>query len=180
MQKEGERFVFVDESGTQTNLTRLYGWAPHDQRATEAVPRRRGKNTTFMAALTWAGVQAPWTLEGAMDRQAFDIYITQVLVPTLRPRQIVVLDNLNVHKSPTARAAIEAAGCTVQFLPAYSPDLNPIEPLFSKVKAILRRLKGRTRAALLDALAVASTAITPEDARGWVLHSGYRLAPPSS
>jgi transposase len=115
-----------------------------------------------------------------MDRPAFDVYITQVLVPTLRPGQIVVLDNLNVHKSPTARATIEAAGCTVQFLPAYSPDLNPIEHLFSKVKSVLRRLKGRTRAALLDALAVATAAITPADARGWLTHDGYRLAVPSS
>jgi len=175
-----ERFVFLDESGTQTTLTRGYGWAPHDQRATEAVPRRRGKNTTFIAALTWDGLQAPWTLEGAMDRRAFDVYITQILVPTLRPGQIVVLDNLSVHKSPTARAAIEAAGCTLQFLPTYSPDLNPIEQMFSKVKAILRRLKGRTRAALLDALAVASDAVTPADAHGWFTHAGYRLVPPSS
>jgi transposase len=179
MRQEGERFVFVDESGTQTTLTRLYAWAPHDQRATESVPRRRGKTTTFIAALTWTGMYAPWTLEGAMDRQAFDVYITQVLVPLLHPGQIVVLDNLSVHKSPTARAAIEAAGCTVQFLPAYSPDLNPIEQLFSKVKAILRRLKGRTRAALLDAIAVASQAVTLNDARGWVLHAGYRLIPSS-
>lgn len=92
----------------------------------------------------------------------------------------MVLDNLNVHKSPTTRVAIEAVGCTIQFLPAYSPDLNPIELLFSKIKAILRRLKGRTRAALLDALAVASAAITSADARHWVLHAGYRLAPLSS
>jgi transposase len=177
MRQDGAQFVFVDESGTQTNLTRVYGWAPHDQRATEAVPRRRGKNTTLIAALTWTGLQAPWTLEGAMDRRAFDVYIIHVLVPTLQPGQIVVLDNLNVHKSPVARAAIEAAGCRVQFLPTYSPDLNPIEHLFSKIKAILRRLKGRTRAALLDALAVASTTITPADARGWILHAGYRLLP---
>src|SRR5262249_10210115 len=174
MRQAGERFVFVDERGTQTNLTRLYGWARHDQRATELVPRRRGKNTTLIAALTWTGVPAPWTLEGALDRQAFDIYVTQVLVPTLHPGQIVVLDNLSVHKSPTARAAIEAVGCTVQFLPAYSPDLNPIEP---KVKAILRRLKSRTRAALLDALAVASAAITPVDARHWVLVIVWLLHP---
>ncbi len=172
--------MFLDESGTQTNLTRRYGWAPHNQRATEVVPRRRGKNTTFIAALTWHGLQAPWTLEGAMDRQAFDIYITQVLVPTLHPGQIVVLDNLSVHKSLTARAASEAAGCTLQFLPAYSPDLNPIEQVFSKVKAILRHLKGRTRSALLDALAVATAAVTPTDARGWFAHAGYRLASPPS
>jgi transposase len=180
MRQDSERFVFLDESGPQTNLTRVYGWAPHDQRATESVPRRRGKNTTFIAALTWDGLHAPWTLEGAMDRHAFAIYVTQVLVPTLHPGQIVVLDNLNVHKSSTARAASEAVGCIMQFLPAYSPDLNPIEQLFSKVKAILRRLKGRTRAALLDALAVASAAVTPRDAQNWILHAGYRLVPPFS
>ncbi len=180
MHQAAERFVFRDESGTRTTLTRLYGWAPHDQQATEAVPRRRGKHTTFIAALTWDGLQAPWTVEGAMDRRTFDVYITQILVPTLRPGQIVVLDNLSVHKSPTARAAIEAAGCTLQFLPAYSPDLNPIEQMFSKVKATLRRLKGRTRAALLDALAVASDAVTPADAHGWFIHAGYRLVASSS
>lgn len=180
MPHAAERFVFLDESGTQTTLTRLYGWAPHDQRATESVPRRRGTNTTFIAALTWEGVQAPWILEGAMDRRAFDISITHVLVPTLRPGQMVVLDHLNVHKSPTARAAIEAVGCTMQFLPAYSPDLNPIEHLFSKIKAILRRLKARTRAALLDAIAAASAAITSANAQAWILHAGYRLLPPPS
>ena len=179
-QHSADRFVFLDESGTQTTLTRLYGWAPHDQRATESVPRRRGKNTTLIAALTWQGVQAPWTLEGAMDRRAFDLYITQVLVPTLQPGQIVVLDNLSVHKSASARAAIEAAGCTLQFLPAYSPDFNPIEHLFSKIKAILRRLKARTRDALLEAIAVARDAITVADAQGWFLHDGYRLLPTSS
>ena len=179
-QHSADRFVFLDESGTQTNLTRLYGWAPHDQRATESVPRRRGKNTTLIAALTWQGVQAPWTLEGAMDRRAFDLYITQVLVPILQPGQIVVLDNLSVHKSASARAAIEAAGCTLLFLPAYSPDFNPIEHLFSKIKAILRRLKARTRDALLEAIAVARDAITVADAQCWFLHDGYRLLPPDS
>ena len=177
-QQPVEQFVFLDESGTQTNLTRPYGWAPHDQRATESVPRRRGRNTTFIAALTWQGLLAPWTLEGAMDRQAFDTYITQVLVPTLRPGQIVVLDNLSVHKSVTARRAIEAAGCSLEFLPPYSPDLNPLEHGFSKLKAILRRLKARTRDALLDAIALASDAITSDDAHGWFLHDGYGLATP--
>ena len=161
-------------------MTRRYGWAPHNQRATEPVPRRRGKNTTLIAALTWQGVQAPWTLEGAMDRRAFDLYITQVLVPTLHPGHIVVLDNLSVHKSANARAAIEAAGCTLHFLPAYSPDFNPIEHLFSKIKAILRRLKARTRDALLEAIAVARDAITVADAQGWFLHDGYRLLLPDS
>ena len=149
------------------------------QRATESVPRW-GKHTTLSAALILQGVQAPWTLEGAMDRRAFDLYITQVLVPTLHPGQIVVLDNLSVHKSANARAAIEAAGCTLHFLPAYSPDFNPIEHLFSKIKAILRRLKARTRDALLEAIAVARDAITVADAQGWFLHDGYRLLPPDS
>ena len=105
------------------------------------------------AALTLQGVQAPWTLEGAMDRRAFDLYLTQVLAPTLHPRHIVVLDHLSVHTSARARAAIEAVGCTLPFLPAYSPDFNPIEHLFSTITAILRRLKARTRDALLEAIA---------------------------
>lgn len=167
------RLVFVDESGTHTSLARLYARARRGQRAHVRVPRNHGTNTTLVAALTWQGIQAPWTIEGALDTAAFELYVREVLAPTLQPGQIVILDNLSVHKSPAIREAIEARGCQLVFLPAYSPDLTPIEPAFSKLKAILRRLAARIRETLLDALATALAAITAEDAHGWFHHAGY-------
>ena len=124
--RDPAQFVFVDESGTHTSLTRLYGWAPHDQRAMGSVPRNHGKNTTLVAALTPDGLQAPWTIEGAMDTDAFERSIREVLGPTLRAGQLVILDNLSVHKATSIREAIEAVHCEVLFLPPYSPDLTPI------------------------------------------------------
>jgi transposase len=144
--------VFVDESGTHIALTRLYGWAPHDQRATGSVPRNRGKNTTLVAALTPNGLQVPWMVEGAMESATFTWYITEHLGPTLRPGQVVVLDNLSVHKAARLREALAARGCALLFLPPYSPDCTPIEQAFSKLTAILRGLGSRTREALVEAV----------------------------
>jgi transposase len=178
--RDVRQLVFVDESGTHTALTRLYGWAPHDQRATGQVPRNQGKNTTLVAALTLHGLQAPWTVEGAMDTLAFERYVQEVLGPTLQPGQIVILDNLSVHKADVIRQAIEARRCELLFLPAYSPDCTPIEQAFSKIKAHLRALGARTREALLEAVRQAVGTITAEDATGWFAHAGYPLpAPPS-
>lgn len=174
-ERDPQTFVFVDESGTHTALTRLYGWAPHDRRATGTVPRNHGKNTTLVAALTPAGLQAPWALEGAIDTDAFVRYISDVLGPTLQPGQLVILDNLSVHKAARIRDALMARGCDLLFLPAYSPDYTPIEQAFSKVKAILRGLGARTREALLEAVGQAVTAITPADATAWFRHAGYPL-----
>jgi transposase len=165
----------VDESGTHTSLTRLYARAPRHQRAVGQVPRNHGKNTTLVAALSWDGLRAPWTIEGAIDTPAFERYVEEVLGPTLRPGQLVILDNLSVHKAEVIRQAIVACGCAVLFLPAYSPDLTPIEQAFSKIKATLRGLGARTRDALLEALARAVAAITAEDAHGWFTHAGYPL-----
>ncbi len=156
-------------------MTRLYGWAPHDQRATGSVPRNHGKNTTLVAALTPEGLQAPWTIEGAMDTDAFAQYIKEVLGPTLRPGQVVVLDNLSVHKATRIRAAIEALQCELLLLPPYSPDCTPIEQAFSKIKALLRGLGARTRDALFEAVRLAVEAITPDDAVAWFGHAGYTL-----
>jgi transposase len=156
-------------------LTRLYGWAPHDQRATGAVPRNHGKNTTLVAALTPDGLQEPWLIEGAMDTTTFAWYITEQLAPTLRPGQIVVLDNLSVHKAAHIRQAIEARRCQLLFLPPYSPDCTPLEQAFSKLKATLRRLGARTTEALWEAMGVAVAAITRDDARAWFAHTGYAL-----
>jgi len=174
-QRDPEQFVFVDESGAHTALTRLYGWAPHDHRATGAVPRHHGKNTTLVAALTPEGLQVPWLIEGAMNTETFAWYITEQLAPTLRPGQVVVLDNLSVHKAERIRQAIEARHCTLLFLPPYSPDFTPIEQAFSKLKAILRGLGARTKEALQEAVRLAIEAITRHDAAAWFAHAGYAL-----
>jgi transposase len=175
-----QQFVFVDESSTHTSLTHLYGWAPHDQRARGAVPREHRTNTTLVAALTPDGLHEPWMIEGAMNSETCHWYIREQLGPTLRPGQVVVLDNLSVHKAASIRQALAARGCDLLFLPPYSPDFTPIEQAFSKLKAILRGLGARTRAALEQAVGVAVDAITPQDASAWFAHAGYSLpAPPT-
>jgi transposase len=173
--RDPEQFVFVDESGTHTSLTRLYGWAPHDRRATGAVPRNHGKNTTLVAALTPDGLQTPWLIEGAMDTATFEWYIAEQLAPTLQPGQVVVVDNLSAHKAESIRQALAARGCSLLFLPPYSPDFTPIEQAFSKLKAILRGLGARTREALQEAVRLAIEAITRDDATAWFAHAGYAL-----
>jgi transposase len=165
--------VFVDECGSNIALTPLYARAPRGQRAYGAVPRNWGKNTTLIAGLTRSGIQAPMILEGAIDTLAFEAYVEQVLAPSLRPGQVVVLDNLSVHQGEQVRQAIEARGCQVRFLPAYWPDFAPIEEAFSKLKAWLRRVGARTGAALEEAIAEALKHITVQDAHGWFWHCGY-------
>jgi transposase len=174
-QRDPEQLVFVDESGIHTSLTRLYGWAPHDRRAIGSVPRNHGKNTTLVAALTPGGFQEPWLIEGAITTETFEWYIREQLAPQLRPGQVVVLDNLSVHKAASIRYALEARGCALLFLPPYSPDFTPIEQAFSKLKAILRGLGARTHEALEEAMHVAVEAITPADASAWFAHAGYLL-----
>jgi transposase len=174
-QLDPERLVFVDESGTHTALTRLYGWAPHERRASGSAPRNHGKNTTLVAALAPDGLHEPWLIEGAMDSDSFAWYITEQLAPTLRPGQVVVVDNLSAHKADRIRQAIEARGCQLLFLPPYSPDFTPIEQAFSKIKAILRGLGARTKEALQEAVRLAIEAITPHDAAAWFTHAGYAL-----
>jgi transposase len=167
------------ESGTHTSLTRRYGWAPHDQRATGSVPRNHGKNTTLVAAFSWTpeGLREPWLIEGAMNTPTFAWYIAEQeqLGPTLRSGQVVVLDHWSVHKAASIRQALAARGCDLLFLPPYSPDFTPIEQAFSKLKAILRGLGARTHEALWEAVRVALDAITPADAGAWFAHAGYAL-----
>jgi transposase len=139
------------------------------------VPWSTPQNTTLIAALTLKGMGAALTLAGAADTVVFETYVEQCLVPTLRPGQVVVLDNLQAHKSERTRELIEAAGCELWFLPSYSPDLSPIEEAFSKLKARLRRAEARTREALEAAIGTALDAITAQDALGWFRHCGYRL-----
>lgn len=167
------RLKVVDECGTHLALTALYGWAPKGQRFRRSVPRNKGKNTTLVAALGWDGLQAPWTVAGAMDTLAFERYVRDVLGPTLQPGDTVILDNLAVHKAEPIRQAFADLGCQVLYLPAYSPDLSAIEEAFSKLKTFLRRVGARTREALLDAIGQAIATVTPQDARGWFAHAGY-------
>ncbi len=164
---------FIDESGVHLGLTRLFGRAAPGERVSEATPGYSGPHYTLIAALGLTAVTAPWLLEGAMTREAFDLYVEQVLAPTLEPDDIVLIDNLNVHKSEPARRQIEARGAWLIYLPPYSPDWNPIEKCWAKIKAVLRRLKARTFEALVDALDTAFRTITLEDARAWFVHCGY-------
>ncbi|WP_100499235.1 transposase [Geodermatophilus chilensis] len=140
------------------------------------MPRNRGTVTTLIAALSAVGMTAAMTIEGATTAAVFDVYVERVLVPTLVAGQIVVADNVAAHKSARGRRLIEAAGCQVVFLPAYSPDLNPIEEAFAKIKALLRSLAARTREALDTAIAAAMAAVTATDAAGWFAHAGYPLS----
>jgi transposase len=174
-QLDPEQLVFVDESGTNISLTRVYGWAPQHRRATGSVPRNHGKNLTLVAALRPDGVHEPWLIEGAMDTATFEWYITEQLAPRLRPGQVVVMDNLSAHKADRIRQAIEARGCQLLFLPPYSPDFTPIEQAFSKIKAILRGLGARSKEALQEAVRLAIEAITRHDAAAWFAHAGYAL-----
>lgn len=167
--------MFVDESGTNLAMTPRYGRAPRGERAVGRAPRNHGPNTTLIAALSLDGLTAAMTVEGAMDRLAFDVFVEQILVPSLKPGHVVIWDNLSVHKSAAAQQAIAGKGCQLLWLPPYSPDLTPIEQAFSKTKTALRRAGARTRAALDDAITVALATITATDAQGWFAHCGYPI-----
>jgi transposase len=167
--------VIVDESGTNLNLTPRYARAPCGQRAYGQVPRNTPPNTTLIAALTMSGMGPAMVMSGAMDTAAFEVYVTHFLAPSLRPGQIVVMDNLSAHKSRRVQEVIAARGCELWYLPSYSPDLSPIEEAFSKLKALLRRAQARTYEALENAIAMALDQITAADARGYFGHCGYQL-----
>jgi len=164
---------FIDESATNLGFTRRFGRARPGQRVVEGTPGNSGPHYTLIAALSTQAVQAPWLLEGAMDGAAFEVYVEHVLVPTLRPGDIVLLDNLSFHKAPRIRRLIESVGARLEFLPPYSPDLNPIELCWSKIKTALRAAKARTFEDLLDALDDAFGSISQQDAKAWFAHSGY-------
>jgi transposase len=163
----------VDESGANVTLARRYGWAPINQRCHGSVPRNYDQNLTLIASLTLEGIEAPLLLEGAVDGLIFERYVGEILVPTLRPGELVLLDNLAVHKRASIRALIEAAGCRLLYLPSYSPDFSPIEQAFSKIKAYLRRVGARTQEALEAAIAEAVDLITAADASSYFRHCGY-------
>lgn len=174
--QDAHQLVFLDETSANVTLTPRSAWAPHDERAHGRAPRNDDHNTTLVAALTPNGLHAPMTLDGAMTSDAFAAYVERFLVPSLRPGQIVICDNLSVHKRADIRALIEAADCTLIFLPAYSPDFNPIEQAFSKLKTALRRAEARTQEALDAAIAAALDLITATDAAHFFTHVGYDLS----
>ena len=151
-------------------MTRLYARSRKGERATAYAPQGHGHTTTLVAGLTIAGAIAPMVLDGAMDRLSFEAYVTQCLIPALPPGAIVIMDNLSAHKSAVIAQLIENAGATLWYLPPYSPDYNPIEQMWSKVKAILKRLCARTYDALEQAIALALDAVSPEDSRGFFRH----------
>ena len=165
--------VFVDETGSSIAMTPLYAYAPRGQRAIGKVPRNYGAIMTLIASLSTQGMGEAFLLDGAADGAAFEIYVEQLLAPSLRPGQIVILDNLSIHQGPRVKQAIQARGCHLVFLPAYSPDFSPIEEAFSKVKTFLRRQGTRTREALQEAIAQVLLLITAQDALGWFAHCGY-------
>jgi transposase len=167
--------VIVDECGSNLNLTPLYARAPRQERAYGHIPRNTPPNTTLIASLTLQGMGPALVLSGATDGSAFESYIEQVLAPTMREGQILLIDNLSAHKRLRVEAIMTARGCEVWFLPSYSPDLSPIEPAFSKLKNAWRRAGARTDEALLDAIAVSLPSITPDDAQGFFRDCGYRL-----
>jgi transposase len=170
-----EDLVFVDESGVTTSMTRLYGRAPKGQRVPEAVPHGHWKVMTILGAIGISGIPAAMTVEAATDAEIFAAFLEQVLGPTLRPGQVVILDNLPAHKQEQVRVLIEAHGCQLRYLPPYSPDLNPIEPAWSKIKSRLRTLQARAWEALEQGVQSALAAITAQDSQGYFAHCGYTL-----
>ncbi len=169
------RLVFVDECSTNIALATLHARAPKGERAFGKAPRNWGKNVTLVASLSTEGVGAAMSVEGAIDGAAFETYVEHFLTPALKEGQVVVMDNLQVHKSARVRELVEGAGAELLFLPPYSPDFSPIEEAFSKVKALLRKAAARTRGALVEAIGRALDAVTAKDARGWFAHCGYPL-----
>ena len=167
--------VFLDETSTHTSLTRRYARAPRGVRAYGQVPRNHGHNVTLLAALTPAGIGPSMTIAGSIDSAAFVAYVRRFLVPSLHPGQVVILDNLSAHKSAAAREAIEAAGCELRFLPTYSPNFNPIELAFAKIKSRLRAAAARDPSSLEAATAMAIDRITPADAHAFYAHCGFPL-----
>ena len=168
-----KRLKFIDETGMNLGMTRLYGRAAPGQRVVETTPGHSGANYTLIAALGWYGVQAPWVMAGAVDGWVFENYTEQILAPTLRRGDIVVLDNLSAHKSPRVSQIITACGARLQYLPPYSSDFNPIEQCWSKVKTALRAAKARTWDALVEALGSALRSVNRQDAQAWFAHCGY-------
>jgi transposase len=171
---EPERLIFVDECGTHTSLAPLYGYALRGERLRLSVPRKRGKNTTLLSSMSLEGMGPSLAVEGATTARVFETYVENVLAPNLKEGQMVIMDNLGAHRPKKIRELIEQRGCELIYLPAYSPDYNPIEEAFAKIKNLLRKAAARTKEALVEAIGAALSAITAEDVQGFFEHAGYR------
>ena len=167
------RLVFIDETWTRTNMAPLRGWAPRGSRLIGKVPDGRWKTMTFLAALRHDRVEAPWLLDGPINGERFQLYVEKVLVPSLKPGDIVIMDNLGSHKGKAVRRAIRSAGARLFFLPKYSPDLNPIEKLFAKLKHLLRKQAKRTVETVCDAIGQILDTLTPQECRNYFAEAGY-------
>jgi transposase len=170
------QYVFLDECGVTTDLLRRYGRGPRGLRVTDHTPCSHWEAHTVIAALRLTGLGAPAVFDGPIDSPSFLAYVEQVLVPTLRPGDVVVLDNLAVHKQPEVRTAIAQAGASLRFLPPYSPDFNPIELAFAKLKAFLRAARPRSYEQVCTLIAIALDLFTPDECANYVRHCGYRVA----
>ena len=172
---EPDRFVFVDECSSNTSLAPLYGWARKGERAHQRVPRNWGKNITLLCSISRErGMGASLVVEGSTNGMVFESYLEEVLYPTLEKGQVVVMDNLSAHKGQRVRDLIEAKGCELIYLPPYSPDFNPIEGAFSKLKNYLRATCARSRDALMEVIGEALRTIAVSDAEGYFEHCAYR------
>lgn len=165
--------VFIDETWAKTNMARTHGRAPRGERLRAAVPHGHWNTTTFVAGLTLRGMTSPFVLSGPINRAAFETYVEKVLVPELRPGDIVIMDNLSSHKGPRVRSMIETAGAELLYLPPYSPDFNPIENAFAKLKAMLRRAAERTVEGLWDAIGRIIDTFTPAECANYFAAAGY-------
>jgi putative transposase len=170
---EASRLVFIDETWTKTNMAPLRGWGPRGHRLRAKVPQGRWKTMTFLAALRHDRIEAPWLLAGPINGETFRLYIEKVLVPTLKPGDIVMMDNLGSHKGHAVRRAIRAAGAKLFFLPKYSPDLNPIEQFFAKLKHLLRKAAARSFDAVTAAIGHLLESFTPQECLNYFSNSGY-------
>ena len=168
-----QRLVFIDETGSHLGLVRLYARAPRGERAVGRAPRNRGRTRTTISSLRLDGIGPGLLVEGGISTAGFEVYVEHLLAPTLKPGQIVIMDNLRQHRGERTRKLIEARGAELWFLPSYSPDLNPIEEAFSKLKTLLREAAARTHEALVAAIWAGLKAITASDARGYFIHCGY-------
>ena len=172
---ETGHFVFVEECSTNTSLTPLYAWSRRGERARCSIPRNWGANVTLLSSMSIEGMGPSLAVEGSTTREVFEAYLKQVLGPALKKGQVVVMDNLSAHKGAGVRELIEERCCELIYLPPYSPDLNPIEEAFSKIKSLLRRAEARSRERLVEAMGRAISAVTAREAQGFFEHRGYRL-----
>jgi transposase len=166
--------VFIDETWTKTNMAPLRGWGPRGERLVTKVPHGRWKTTTFLAALRRDRIDAPWLLEGSIDGESFRTYVEKVLVPTLHEGDIVIMDNLGSHKGKAVRQLIRSAGAKLFFLPKYSPDLNPIEQVFAKLKHLLRKANARTGEAICATIGQTLKTFSPQECANYFRNSGYQ------